>query len=65
MTNSTVSVGFSLSCGAPAAPQTSLTVAAIATREPCGLPTRPSMMTLKNSFSVMLTWVGVPWSVLL
>src|SRR3954453_19105420 len=63
ITNSTVSVGFSCSCGAPALPHTSLTVAAIATREPWVLPTRPSMMTLKNWFSFISTWVGVPWSV--
>ena len=65
ITNSTVSLGFSFSCGAPAEPQTSLTVAAMATREPCGLPTRLSMMTLKNCFSFIATWDGVPWSVLL
>jgi hypothetical protein len=64
-THTTVSVGFNGSCDAPEAPQMSLTVAAIATREPCGFPTRPSMSTLKNWFSCMVTWVGLPcWALL-
>ena len=65
MTNTTVSLVFSCSCGTPWDPQTSCTVAAMATREPWGLPTSASMMTLKNLFSCISTCIGVPWSVLL